>query len=203
MPPILSKHTLIPICTKSIVVMIIAVLTVAVCQHRKKTDLCDEELENGARGDRNLVSISRKRKRKRKKGRKKKIASNETHLEREDIEEVESFEDDTTPVRMDVSTWGRFREWRIYWHFPNASGVDGEFICTWHFLCISEWLHLRQSYRYKSKSSDLEWSESRLSSRGVLAEIFMTLLFRMEHRAQLPLSHCFVVVCWSYVDDNL
>lgn len=39
-----------------------------------------------------------------------KIASNETNLEREDIEEVESFEDDTTPVRMDVSTRGRFRE---------------------------------------------------------------------------------------------
>ena len=110
MPPKLSKRTLFPICTKSIVIVIIAILTVVVCQHRKKTNFCDGGLENGARGDGNLVSISRKRKNKRKKGRKMKIASNETNLEREDIEEVESFEDDTTPVRMDVSTRGRFRE---------------------------------------------------------------------------------------------
>jgi len=94
-------------------IVIIAVLTVVVCQfNRENPDFRGVELEDAARSDSNLPApITNKRKGRRKKARKAKgrdleVAINGINLEGEEIEEVESFEDDT-----DVGTGSeRFRE---------------------------------------------------------------------------------------------
>lgn len=76
-------------------------LTVVVCQfNREKPDFRDVELEDAARRDSSLPAPStNKRKGRRKKARKAKgrdleVAINGINLEDEEVEEVESFEDD-------------------------------------------------------------------------------------------------------------
>jgi len=83
-------------------IVIIAVLTVVAWQsNREKIDLRGLELEDGTRSDSNCpASIKNKRKRRRKKARKAKardpeLATDGIDLEGEEIEEVESFVEDT------------------------------------------------------------------------------------------------------------
>jgi|SRR5882757_5885409 len=97
----------ISICTKRIVIVIIAVLIVVVWEsYREKTDPRGIGLEHGTRSGSNwpaLLMNTRERKRRRKKARKTKardpdVNTNEIHLKSEEIEEVESFGEDTTPL---------------------------------------------------------------------------------------------------------
>jgi hypothetical protein len=86
--------------------VIIAVSTVVIRQYtRKKRDLRSIGLEHNARSDKNWpTSILNKRKRRRKKSRKKKAKELDVttiDLESDDIEEVESFEDDMAPLQKD------------------------------------------------------------------------------------------------------
>jgi len=93
------------------VLVIIAVSTVVICQFtRKDPDLRSIELENGTRSDKHWpASILNKRRRSRKKSRKKKAKDPDVttiDLESDEIEEVESFEDDMAPLQKDsVGTW--------------------------------------------------------------------------------------------------
>lgn len=96
---------------KRIVIVIIAVLIVVVWQsNRERTDPCGIELEDGARSGSNwpaLLMNTRERKRRRKKARKTKardpdVNTNEIDLKSEEIEEVESFEEDMASLRMDA-----------------------------------------------------------------------------------------------------
>ena len=78
--------------------------TVVICQFtRKKPDLRGIELENDPRSDKHWpASILNKKKRRRKKSRKKKARDPEVTTidsEGEEIEEVESFEEDMAPLQ--------------------------------------------------------------------------------------------------------
>ena len=86
--------------------------SVVICQFtRKEPELRDIELEDGARSDKHWPSsILNKRRKRRKKSRKKKARDPDlttVDLESEEIEEVESFEEDITTLQKDgVGTGG-------------------------------------------------------------------------------------------------
>jgi hypothetical protein len=86
----------------STAVVIIAVSTVAICT-RKQHNQRSIELDDDTRSDKHWpTSISNKRRRRRKKSRKKKTRDPDVtiDLESEEIEEVESFEEEIPPLKM-------------------------------------------------------------------------------------------------------
>ena len=122
-------------------------LTVSICQcSRNEPDLRGIELENGARSDKNWpASISNRRRRRRKKTRKTKTRDPDVtiNLESEEIEaeEVESFEEDIQPLRMDgVGTGGGSRIEQQHVDVPKVSGL-----CRILFCCGVQQLHLLRS----------------------------------------------------------
>ena len=102
-------------------------LTVAICQfNRNEPDFRGVELEAGARSGKNWpASISNKRRRRRKKTRKTKARDPDVtiNLESEEVEEVESFEEDVAPLQIDgVSTGGGTGSGKQHVDVPKVSG---------------------------------------------------------------------------------
>ena len=126
----------------STALIVIAVSTVVIRQFvRKERDLRGIELEHDARSDKKWpTSMLNKRRRRRKKSRKKKAkGSDETtiDLESNDIEEVESFEDDMAPLQKDGEGMGAgVSGQQQHVDVPKVSVINVKF-CAWQLFVVT------------------------------------------------------------------